>query len=313
MVVATVALASLAPGSAATGNGSVPAPPPAVAVPEPTVAPAPTTSVAPSASRPTTTRPAAPTATTVAATSTPALPSTTSATTTTSPPEPVVPGQFGPPQWLPLRHDLDGADITVGCTYLSEGSQFGYECAGHHDRWALDLLASTGTPVYAAGKGFATDLTGKPGGSGYGNVVQVDHGGGTITLYGHLSKVLIAPAGQWVDQDTVIGLVGSTGTSSASHLHFERRSTTFDVAVDPGTLLACRLGELVRYPEAAGSPTWKGVPWGKLHVASDGTTCAPTLDGPARAAVPVLLASRPIAAIGAAHRVALVPPILRGS
>jgi murein DD-endopeptidase MepM/ murein hydrolase activator NlpD len=184
-------------------------------------------------------------------------------------------GQQGPPIWLPLRRDLNGGDIKVGCTYDSHGSQFGYECGGHHDRWALDLLATTGTPVYAAGKGYATNLTGRSGGGGFGNVIQVDHGGGVVTIYGHLSKVLIAPQGQWVDQNTLIGLVGSTGTSSAPHLHFEKRNLVYGAAVDPGPLQACRMGVIVRYPNAAGPITWKGLPWGAIHIASDGTNCAP--------------------------------------
>ena len=201
-----------------------------------------------------------------------------SATPAPPTPVPTSPDQMGPPQWLPLRHDLDGGEMKVGCTFESHGSPFGYECAGHHDRWALDLIATRGTPVYAAGRGWAVDLSGKAGGNGYGNVVQVDHGNGMTTLYGHLSKILVPAGGAWVTENTVIGLVGSTGTSSAPHLHFEKRSTLFDAAVDPGPLMACRAGYLVRYPEVAKQETWRGLPWGAITVVSDGTDCA-TPDG----------------------------------
>lgn len=184
------------------------------------------------------------------------------------------PGTYGPPAWLPLRADLDGSTIIVGCTYQSHGSAFGYECSGHHDRWAIDFLASAGTPVHSAGKGFATDLTGRPGGGGFGNVVQVDHGNGDITLYGHLTEVLLPPGGAWVDEDTTIGTVGSTGSSSADHLHYERRNLALDASIDPGPLLACRGGLAIRYPEAGGAPSWKGLSWGAMTVISEGTDCA---------------------------------------
>ncbi len=57
---------------------------------------------------------------------------------------------------------------------------------------------------------------------GYGNCVIVDHGGGIITVYGHASKILVAE-GQRVETGQVLGLIGSTGYSTGSHLHFEVR------------------------------------------------------------------------------------------
>ena len=86
------------------------------------------------------------------------------------------PGIYAAPTWLPLRRNLDGGEIKNGCTHDSQGSQFGYACSGHHDYWALDLMADQGTPAYAAGRGFATNGTGQAGSSGYGNVVRIDHG-----------------------------------------------------------------------------------------------------------------------------------------
>ena len=134
--------------------------------------------------------------------------------------------------------------------------------------------------MYAAGAGFATDLTGQPGGSGFGNVVAIDHGLGATTIYAHLSEVAIPPEGAWVDETTVLGAVGSTGSSSTPHLHFERlqgefASEVYDRAsVDPGPLLACRGELLVSFPEVAGRTTWEGLPWGAMTVASDGQDCA---------------------------------------
>lgn len=186
------------------------------------------------------------------------------------------------PMWLPLRLDLDGQEITVGCTYRSRGSANGYECGGHHGRWALDFIAATGTPVYPARSGFATDVTGQRGGGGFGNVVQVDHGGGSTTIYAHLERSLVPAEGRWVDEDDQIGTVGSTGSSSTPHLHFERFQQDPDqptgtgprTSVDPGPLFACRGDWLISYPEVAGHGSWAGQPWGSFTVGSDGPRCA---------------------------------------
>ncbi len=199
-------------------------------------------------------------------------------------------GVYGPPVWLPLRTGLDGGEVKVGCTFDSHGSQHGYECGGHHDRWAIDFIADTGTPVYAAGAGFATNITGQPGGSGFGNVVRVDHGFGISTVYAHLAGVAVDPAGEWVDETTVLGMVGSTGSSSTPHLHYERfalpsgaTSVGQEASVDPGPLFACRAGFLVSFPQVAGFDSWQGLAWGSLTVASDGPACAEPTPEPAPA------------------------------
>lgn len=189
------------------------------------------------------------------------------------------PGTYSSPRWLPLRRDLPGSEVTVGCTLDSHGSQFGYECGGHHSRWAIDFLADSGTPVYAAGAGFATNLTGKSGGSGFGNVVSIDHGFGITTLYGHLTTALVPPEGKWVDETTLLGTVGQTGSASAPHLHFEEfagpggSNSTNPISIDPGPLFACRGDVLVSFPQVAGFASWAGLPWGSLTVASDGNGC----------------------------------------
>ena len=87
----------------------------------------------------------------------------------------------------------------------------------------LDLLANTGTPVYAAGDGVVMGLG--PNG-GYGNFIKLVHGDKLTTVYGHLSG--FAPglqAGQPVARGELIGFVGSTGRSTGAHLHFEIQSS----------------------------------------------------------------------------------------
>ena len=83
----------------------------------------------------------------------------------------------------------------------------------------LDLAGPIGTPVRAAGAGVV--LTAGWGG-GYGNLVQIDHGHGVITRYAHLSTIEVAQ-GQPVALGAQVGLMGSTGASTGSHLHFETR------------------------------------------------------------------------------------------
>jgi hypothetical protein len=183
-------------------------------------------------------------------------------------------GHYSPPEWFPLHRDLNGAEIKVGCTYQSYGTQGGYECSGHHTYWALDLMASTGTNIYPAGAGLAKNVTGA-GYSGYGNVVVVDHGGNVKTLYAHMSQVLVSTAGTWVDTNTVIGKVGSTGDVSAPHVHFEVSSSgrLGTGSRDPGPLKVCHGAKLLTYPQAWGVSTWKGIPWGAHTGYSDGTGC----------------------------------------
>ncbi|KQV81612.1 M23 family metallopeptidase [Rhizobium sp. Root1220] len=65
---------------------------------------------------------------------------------------------------------------------------------------------------------------------GYGNMVEIDHGNGISTRYGHMSEILVK-AGDTVDRDDTIGLAGSTGRSTGTHLHYEVRQN--GRAVDP--------------------------------------------------------------------------------
>jgi murein DD-endopeptidase MepM/ murein hydrolase activator NlpD len=83
----------------------------------------------------------------------------------------------------------------------------------------VDIPGPVGTPIYATADG----VVGRSGWvGGYGNLVELEHGRGLQTRYGHLSKITVAP-GTRVTRGQVIGLMGSTGRSTGSHLHYEVR------------------------------------------------------------------------------------------
>jgi murein DD-endopeptidase MepM/ murein hydrolase activator NlpD len=83
---------------------------------------------------------------------------------------------------------------------------------------ALDIANPLGSPIYAAESG--TVMTAGWSSVGYGNMVEIDHGGGMFTRYGHASKLLVKK-GDIVKKGDVIALIGSTGHSTGPHLHFE--------------------------------------------------------------------------------------------
>lgn len=85
----------------------------------------------------------------------------------------------------------------------------------------IDISAPEGSNVYASGSGVVTMAQGGYN-YGYGNVVQIDHGNGYVTVYAHLSQINVSPC-QPVGQGTLVGLSGNTGNSFGAHLHFEIR------------------------------------------------------------------------------------------
>ena len=94
--------------------------------------------------------------------------------------------------------------------------------SGFGPRWGrahtgLDMAARTGTPIYASDGG--TVITAGYSG-GYGLCIDIDHGNGYVTKYGHCSKLLVN-VGEKVYQGQQIALMGSTGNSTGPHLHFE--------------------------------------------------------------------------------------------
>jgi hypothetical protein len=127
------------------------------------------------------------------------------------------------------------AGIVGGCGY------FGCPRPGHLHN-GVDFLAPAGTPVRAADGGEVAVVEAPGASGGYGNFVCLQHRPHLATCYAHLATVASAiRPGARVKRGDVLGLVGSTGHSSAPHLHFEARvgpATCQSCAVDPLPLLS---------------------------------------------------------------------------
>ena len=104
----------------------------------------------------------------------------------------------------------------------------------------LDFRGSTGDPVRATAGGKVTHASWN---GGYGKLVEIDHGNGIATRYGHLSEINVS-VGQNIRIGQTIGSVGSTGRSTGPHLHYETRID--GDAVDPQKFFRAgiRLGSL---------------------------------------------------------------------
>lgn len=122
-------------------------------------------------------------------------------------------------RYLPLR----GAGITSGFGWRRHPISGGFKFHA-----GIDLAAPTGTPIVATAAGVvaSADWYG-----GYGLCVTVDHQNGYVTLYGHMSAISVS-AGQQVQPGQPLGRVGSTGSSTGPHLHYELRRDGY--AVNPG-------------------------------------------------------------------------------
>jgi len=118
------------------------------------------------------------------------------------------------PTIKPIRSDLLNRDLNLL-------SGFGprlhpvYKVMRMHN--GIDFSARSGTPIQATGDGVVKRATRA---SGFGNLVVIDHGFGYETYYAHMSQIKVKK-GQKVKRGETIGLVGSTGTSTAPHCHYE--------------------------------------------------------------------------------------------
>ena len=132
-----------------------------------------------------------------------------------------------PPMWnSPFVRPRDA----VVTSRFGSGRMFNGTLTSRH--LGVDFRGATGSPVHAANRGVVALV-----GDFFlaGNVVYIDHGGGVVTAYFHLSKALVA-AGDTVERGQEIGLVGSTGRVTGPHLHWSARYGT--VTVNPLDLIS---------------------------------------------------------------------------
>ena len=113
---------------------------------------------------------------------------------------------------IPSIRPVDGGYLNSGLGYRND--PFTGEKRFHH---GLDISASRGTAIFATADGKIISA-GKLG--NYGNTIKIKHGHGYNTFYGHLHKILVK-RGQDIKRGDLIGQVGNTGRSTASHLHYE--------------------------------------------------------------------------------------------
>jgi len=127
-----------------------------------------------------------------------------------------------------LESLLIGRDLEVATRPAGSPIQGGYVSSGYgvrHDPFngrstfhsGVDFDGPTGGDIFAVASGVVTWSGRRPG---YGMVVEIDHGNGYMTRYAHNKKNLVQ-AGDRVDANDKIGLIGSTGRATGSHVHFE--------------------------------------------------------------------------------------------
>ncbi|MFL6765925.1 MAG: M23 family metallopeptidase [Sphingomicrobium sp.] len=132
----------------------------------------------------------------------------------------------GRSEWIDAANAARPAPVQSGMMMPAQGpitSYFGYRYHPilHFTRFhaGVDIGAGWGSPIVAAADG---QVVGAGWGGGYGREVQIAHGGGVTSVYGHMSGIVAQP-GSYVRAGQLIGYVGSSGLSTGPHLHFEVR------------------------------------------------------------------------------------------
>jgi len=122
------------------------------------------------------------------------------------------------PQRVTVAYSRGSGSIASGLSWPLRGpitSYYGYRGSEYHT--GIDIDGDQGDPYVAAGAGRVVSAGWQ---GNYGYTILIDHGNGIMTRYAHSTKLLVS-AGRSVSKGQTIGLVGSTGRSTGSHLHFE--------------------------------------------------------------------------------------------
>ena len=115
---------------------------------------------------------------------------------------------------IPSQKPIESITFSSGFGVRSD--PFRHTAAMHA---GIDMPGAIGTPIYATADGVVARAEWS---NGYGKLIEIDHGKGIATRYGHLSQLLVEPNTR-VHRGDLIGLMGSTGRSTGSHLHYEVR------------------------------------------------------------------------------------------
>jgi murein DD-endopeptidase MepM/ murein hydrolase activator NlpD len=132
----------------------------------------------------------------------------------------------GRSEWVDAANAARPEPVESGLAMPAQGpitSYFGYRYHPilHFTRFhaGIDIGAGWGSPIVAAADG---QVAAAGWAGGYGREVQIAHGGGMTSIYGHMSEIVASP-GSYVRRGQLIGYVGSSGLSTGPHLHFEVR------------------------------------------------------------------------------------------
>jgi murein DD-endopeptidase MepM/ murein hydrolase activator NlpD len=124
---------------------------------------------------------------------------------------------FGAPRpavYIPSGRPVEKLELTSN--YGVRSDPFSGRARMHR---GIDIPGPVGTPIYATADGIVSRAGWA---SGYGNLIELSHGNEMETRYGHLSRLLVGP-NERVRRGQLIGMMGSTGRSTGSHLHYEIR------------------------------------------------------------------------------------------
>jgi hypothetical protein len=134
----------------------------------------------------------------------------------------------GSSEWIDAANAARPEPVESGMMMPANGpitSYFGYRYHPilHFTRFhaGIDIGAGWGSPIVAAGDG---QVVSAGWSGGYGREVEIAHGGGLVSIYGHMSDI-VAQQGSFVRRGQLIGYVGSSGLSTGPHVHFEVRQS----------------------------------------------------------------------------------------
>ena len=121
-------------------------------------------------------------------------------------------------QFIAYQNSVNAAIPSIWPASGDVSSPYGLRWGGSDFHPGMDIANDYGTPIVATADGVVTAAGWNSG--GYGNMVDIDHGNGITTRYGHAQQVVVS-VGQQVQKGQIIAYMGSTGFSTGPHVHYE--------------------------------------------------------------------------------------------